>query len=221
MRNLFHFAKVRLDREVKGGDMDIQFDTMWFALYTLGQLVAFGSGYLLFQAGAITVGTVYLIVYYTDRILRTHCSTEMRAAVPGTCERRWPGASCRESVCRSADNRRRRASRRLPGWSADGHFDGVSFRYSADEPVVYATSAFFAPGRVLGLRGAPAAARRPSPVCLFRLYEPTAGLISLGNGQPHALGEYQLARGLRSPIGLVTQEVQLFVMHGPRQPDPL
>lgn len=70
MRTLFKFSTVRLVCQVKGGDMEILFVITWFALYTLGQLVAFGSGYLLFQQGVITVGTVYLIVYYTDRILQ-------------------------------------------------------------------------------------------------------------------------------------------------------
>jgi ABC-type multidrug transport system fused ATPase/permease subunit len=62
---------------------------------------------------------------------------------------------------------------------------------------------------VLGLLGRTGSGKTTLTRLLFRLYEPTSGFIYLGNGQPSPLGVYGLA-ALRSRIGLVTQEVQLF-----------
>nr|HMN30503.1 ABC transporter ATP-binding protein [Caldilineaceae bacterium] len=206
LRNLFRFAKERLDREVKGGDMDIQFDATWFILYTLGQLVAFGSGYWLFQAGAVTVGTVYLIVYYTDRILQplneiTQQFQNVQKAIAGIHRV--------ESLFAERSTIHETGQQTLPAGPLSVRFDQVTFGYNETEPVVREVSFCLSPGQVLGLLGRTGSGKTTLTRLLFRLYEPASGCIYLGDGQPRALGEYQLD-ALRSGIGLVTQEVQHF-----------
>jgi ATP-binding cassette subfamily B protein len=206
MRNLFRFAKARLDREVKGGDMDIQFDATWFVLYTLGQLVAFGSGYWLFQQGAITVGTVFLIVYYTDRILQplneiTQQFQNVQKAIAGIHRV--------ESLFALSSAIHDTGQQSLPAGPLAVCFEQVSFGYAADDPVLRNISFQLAEGRVLGLLGRTGSGKTTMTRLLFRFYEPTAGSICLGNGSSVELPQVQID-ALRSRIGLVTQEVQLF-----------
>ncbi|MEZ4731908.1 MAG: ABC transporter ATP-binding protein [Caldilineaceae bacterium] len=70
LRRLFQLSKARLTSEIKSGNMELLFWTMWYFLYLIGQVIAFGFAYWLFTTGAITLGTVYLIIWYTDRLLR-------------------------------------------------------------------------------------------------------------------------------------------------------
>jgi ATP-binding cassette subfamily B protein len=168
--------------------------------------VAFGSGYWLFQGGAITVGTVYLIVYYTDRILQplneiTQQFQNVQKAIAGIHRV--------ESLFAETPTIHETGQQTLPPGPLTVSFDGVTFGYSADQPVVRDVSFCLAEGRVLGLLGRTGSGKTTLTRLLFRLYEPTGGEICLGDGQPRALGEYQLD-ALRSRIGLVTQEVQLF-----------
>jgi ABC-type multidrug transport system fused ATPase/permease subunit len=63
MRNLFKFNKVRLDTERKGATMASMLIVTWIGLFTLAQIIAFVAGYLLFQQGTLTIGTVYLFIF--------------------------------------------------------------------------------------------------------------------------------------------------------------
>ncbi len=206
MRTLFKFSTVRLVRQVKGGDMDILFVMMWFALYTLGQLVAFGSGYLLFQQGLITVGTVYLIVYYTDRILQplndiTNEFQNVQKAMAGI--NRVQALYAIESKIQDAGHQT------LPVGPLAVAFDAVSFGYVAAEPVLRDISFALPKGRILGLLGRTGSGKTTLTRLLYRLYDPTAGSICLSASERQDIRTLQLD-GLHGRIGMVTQEVQLF-----------
>ena len=70
LRELFRFNKVRLEKERKAGTMNILMVIMWFGMMAAGHVVAFTSGYLLFGAGVLTIGGVYLLIAYADAIFR-------------------------------------------------------------------------------------------------------------------------------------------------------
>ncbi len=70
LRNLFKFSKIRLDKELKGASLTILIVMMWVGLFTAGQIIAMVSGYFLYQGGLITVGTVFLIILYTNIIFQ-------------------------------------------------------------------------------------------------------------------------------------------------------
>lgn len=89
-------------------------------------------------------------------------------------------------------------------------FDQVTFAYPDDETVqvpVLANVSFHIPaGAVVGLLGRTGSGKSTLIRLLFRLYDVTSGTIKIGD---YRLPEYQLA-SLRSRVGLVTQDVQLF-----------
>lgn len=70
MRLLYKFTGERLRKERKAGVMNIWLRTLMTLFYTLGQALALGLGFLLFRNNSITIGTVFLIVYYTDILFR-------------------------------------------------------------------------------------------------------------------------------------------------------
>ena len=82
LRELFRFNRVRLVRERSAGTMNILLVMCWFSLMALGQIVAFSSGYVLFQAGTITIGTVYLLIAYTDQVFRPAAGSDRAVPAP-------------------------------------------------------------------------------------------------------------------------------------------
>jgi ATP-binding cassette subfamily B protein len=94
----------------------------------------------------------------------------------------------------------------IPDGALALEFDGVSFRYEADEPVLEDVSFRLEPNRVLGLLGRTGSGKTTVARLVFRLYDPDAGEVRLG-GVP--------VRGavldqLRGRVGMVTQDVQIF-----------
>jgi ABC-type multidrug transport system fused ATPase/permease subunit len=85
-------------------------------------------------------------------------------------------------------------------------FDDVTFGYNADDLVLKDVAFRLEPGEVLGLLGRTGSGKTTITRLLFRLYDPTAGQISLGRTP---LSQATLA-DLRSRVGIVTQDVQLF-----------
>jgi ABC-type multidrug transport system fused ATPase/permease subunit len=95
----------------------------------------------------------------------------------------------------------------LPGSDALGiDFDHVTFSYTGDEVVLKDVSFQLSPGKSLGLLGRTGSGKTTITRLLFRLYEINQGQIRVG-GKP--IDKLQL-EALRSQIGMVTQDVQLF-----------
>jgi ATP-binding cassette, subfamily B, bacterial len=206
LRNLFKFARVRLEKEIKSGTMDILFVGMWFVLYTTGQIIALGGGYWLFQQGAVTIGTVYMIVYYTDRILQPLNDITNQFQ---NVQKAAAGINRVEALLAVESKIDRSGGASLPAGPLAVRFDGVSFGYLADEPVLREVSFTLPQGRVLGLLGRTGSGKTTMTRLLFRLYDPTAGSICLGASPLLDIRQVELG-ALREAIGMVTQEVQLF-----------
>lgn len=68
--NLFRFGRQRLDKERRAGLANTLMVMTWLGLFTLGQVIAYTTGYSFFRNGVLSVGAVYLIIAYTDAIYR-------------------------------------------------------------------------------------------------------------------------------------------------------
>jgi ABC-type multidrug transport system fused ATPase/permease subunit len=207
MRNLFKFNRNRLEKERQAGTMSITVVAMWIAMYTLGQSVAMLSGYNLFRQGLLTIGTVYLIINYTDIIFRplreiTNEIQNLQKAAAGID--RVEALYVLESKIKSEGR----------AVLADGplavSFDNVTFGYSEEEPVLRQVQFQLQPKQVLGLLGRTGSGKTTLTRLLFRLYDPQTGGICLGDaGHQIDLREATID-DLRQHIGMVTQDVQLF-----------
>lgn len=168
-----------------------------------GIAIALVLGYNLYNAGTLTIGTVYMIIIYTNQLRRpireltqqvenlqnvgaaTERLTELRAIEAKIID--GPGAV-------------------LPAGALDIAFERVSFAYKEDEPVLHEIDFHLQPGKVMGLLGRTGSGKTTLARLVFRLYDPTQGRLALG-GVP--LTSPRL-RALRERVALVTQDVQLF-----------
>jgi len=171
---------------------------------TIGFAASFIFGYLLYRAGVMTIGTVFLIVYYVS--LLSQPIRELSQQVDSL-----------QSVGASVE--RIRELKAVVPTILDGSglplpagrplrldFQSVSFSYLAAEPVLEKVCFTVPEGEILGLLGRTGSGKTTIARLVFRLHEPTGGSILL---QGTRLADTRLA-DLRHRVALVTQDVQLF-----------
>jgi len=209
LRDLYQFGRTRLAAERKAGTMGIVMVAIWIGLFALGQMVAFAAGYYLFQAGLLTIGTAYLIVYYTQVIINplSQVSNEFQNL------QKAAGSLVRirallQTTTQLPDGR----GHPIPAGPLGVEFESVSFRYGERGLVLQDISLQVAPGQVLGLLGRTGSGKTTLTRLLVRLYDPTSGSIRVGTPRAGGLVDVREARlaALRRRIGVVTQDVQLF-----------
>ncbi len=172
-------------------------------LVSLGTVVAFSVSAYLFFTHVITVGTVYLIYYYSTMLtnpvnLITQQMDDLQKV--GASISRIAELSSTERTILDGEER----------FEADGAlelaFEQVSFGYNDDEMVLHDVSFHLQPGEVMGLLGRTGSGKTSIARLLLRLYDFQQGAIRL-NGKE--IGVLHIA-DLRRCIGMVTQDVQLF-----------
>ena len=170
---------------------------------TMGSAMALLIGYRLFGDGAITIGAAYLLVHYTNLLGRPIRELTQQienlqnigAAVERLSELRAIERKIEDGP--GAD---------FPGGPLSLVFEDVSFAYVQDEPVLQDLAFTLEPGTVLGLLGRTGSGKTTMARLLFRLYDPSAGRIALGDVD---IREATLM-DLRRHVAIVTQDVQLF-----------
>ena len=170
---------------------------------TLGTLLAVTSGYWLFTAGLVTIGTVYLFVHYLNLLeeplwAMTHEIESFQTI--GACVERLTEFRALQPSLQDGNGAE------LPSSALALTFDGVTFAYNGNGLVLQDLSFQLQPGSVLGLLGRTGSGKTTLARLVFRLYDPTAGRILLAGAD---LREAQLPL-LRQKVALVTQDVQLF-----------
>lgn len=203
LRRLYQLQYAILQSNRKASLMSMIISIVTSALLMVGNVIAVAAGYSLYQSGAITVGTVYLLVHYISLLeqpiheLAHHVESfqtigasverlvELRQV--GQCVKDGPGAS-------------------LPAGPLSLTFDHVSFAYAQKEPVLQDLTWRLEPGQVLGLLGRTGSGKTTIARLVVRLYNPTAGRIALDGVK---VSDVTL-RALRQRVALVTQDVQLF-----------
>lgn len=169
--------------------------------FALGSAIAFVVGGSLWLAGAITLGTVYLLFYYTELLRRP---IEQIRRELDEMQQAFAGIARVQELLR-VRSRLADGERSLPRGPLAVDFDEVSFAYAHD-PVLRNVSVAIAPARVLGLLGRTGSGKTTLARLLLRFYDPASGTVRLGGVD---LREAALS-DIRSRATMVTQDVQLF-----------
>lgn len=190
-------------RRVAGLIGSSAFNTL-LLLLALGTAGSLGLGAWLFQQGAITLGTVFLIYNYTDLLRKPieDLSRQLQEVQEATA-----------SIARIQDllnittTLPEGVGAPLPPGALAVAFDDVTFGYAdGDGPVLDHVSFALPAGAKLGVIGRTGGGKTTLARLLFRMYDPTGGSVRL-NGvdlrTPPLLA-------VRERIGLVTQDIQLF-----------
>jgi len=173
------------------------------SVMAVGTAVAFVLAALLYRAGLITIGTAYIIFYYSQMMFRplnliSRQMEDLQKASAGI-ERIEQLFATHPAVVDGpgAD---------LPRGPLAVEFRNVSFGYDAEGMVLDGISFRLEPGRVLGLLGRTGSGKTTLARLLCRLYDADSGTILLGGVD---IRQPRLAE-LRRRVGVVTQDVQLF-----------
>ncbi len=172
-------------------------------VFALGTASAFAVGAYVFEAGVVSIGTVYLIFNYTMMLIWpmqriTQQLQNLQQAAAGIL--RIQGLLEQHPTILDGDGPD------LPLGPLAVEFQDVSFAYDQDEPVLQDLNFRLEPGRVLGLLGRTGSGKTTITRLLFRLYEPREGEIRLDERDLH----HTRLSDLRRRVGMVTQNVQLF-----------
>ena len=205
IRELFRLQGVKLvhDRKSHFKRWIIE-NAMGFAL-TLGSLLAITSGYWLFSAGLITIGTVYLFVHYINLLeepfwAMTH-EIESFQTIGACVERLTEFRNFKVEVVNSTGVEVLSQPKGLAL-----KFEDVEFSYNGNDSVLSTLSFDLQPGAILGLLGRTGSGKTTLGRLIFRLYDVNSGSIKINNSD---LREAHLET-LRRNIAIVTQDVQLF-----------
>jgi ATP-binding cassette, subfamily B, bacterial len=90
--------------------------------------------------------------------------------------------------------------------TADAHATTDYGQQTTDSRVLHDVAFHLEPGKVLGVLGRTGSGKTTLTRLLFRLYDPSAGAICLGDADIRDVS----LRNLRGRVGMVTQDVQLF-----------
>lgn len=177
-------------------------NAMGLALMT-GTLLAITSGYWLFSAGLITIGTVYLFVHYINLLeepfwAMTHEIESFQTI--GACVERLTEFRNYKAVVVDG------LGMEFPSGPLTLAFQDVSFSYNGDDSVLTGLSFQLKAGSVLGLLGRTGSGKSTLARLIFRLYDPRSGQIQINGAD---LRQAHLT-ALRQRIAIVTQDVQLF-----------
>lgn len=203
MYKLYEFLQKWYPIKRKAGIMGY---TMWISVvitFALGNIVAFGIGGYLWIKGIVTIGTVYLIFYYTDLLNRP--IEQIRFQLQ---DLQLAGASiARIKELFEIKSKLKDGSEILEcSGPASIEIKRLSFGYEADVPVIRDASFGLEPGKVLGLLGRTGSGKTTLARLIVRLFDPTEGEILIDN---KPLSSIQ-TKYLREHIAYVTQDVQLF-----------
>ncbi len=208
-------------------------------IFGVAYAAVFLLGDWLYQTEGITVGTVYLVVHYlgllsgplweiVNEIQDLQTAGASVARVQGLLQIERQIQDTRQGDTRQGDTRHESGGMstaagidnspftvhhlQFPSLNAGPialEFDNVSVRYTDADVFVLHNITFTLPaGETLGLLGRTGSGKTTLTRLLLRLVDPTTGAIKLGRDGVEI--RQLVLRDLRSHVGIVTQEVQLF-----------
>jgi ATP-binding cassette subfamily B protein len=207
MRRFHELARRRFQRRRRATLLGGLTFSVTSALVLGGYVLAFGLGATLYRAGAITLGTVYLIFHYTE-MLRLPLELMTREVqgfqqAAAALARIDALAHTRASIAPTPAGR----PASLPPGPLTVELRRVSFRYGQGQDLALAEVSLTIPaGATLGVLGRTGSGKTTLSRLLFRLADPQGGVIRLGGVDLRRVPPAAVQRR----VGLVTQEVQLF-----------
>jgi ATP-binding cassette subfamily B protein len=173
-------------------------------LYLLGYGGALAVGAYLYTRDLASIGTVYLIVAYTNAVYMP--LNEVRTQVQ-ELQRAHAGADRVNELFRTTSVLPDGPGAQFTPGAASVEFDRVSFRYAPDGPEVLRDVTFQLPaGATMAVLGRTGSGKTTIARLLVRLYDPVHGTVRL---EGKDIREARLDQ-LRDRIGVVTQDVQVF-----------
>ncbi|MBB6017993.1 ABC transporter ATP-binding protein [Deinococcus radiopugnans] len=177
------------------------------ALFAVGYVGVLSVAVGLYAAGAITLGTAFLLYNYMSLV-----EEPIDQLTQQLQELQKAGASLfRVGEILALRSAIHGGAAQLP---EDGalplEFENVSFSYSPDEPelrgVLHGVSFSLPAGQTLGLLGRTGSGKTTLTRLVSRLYDATSGTVRLGGMNVQDVDLH----GLRRRVAVVTQDVQLF-----------
>lgn len=222
LHRLHHLMSLYMDKIRAAFLMDNLMTNLTRLLFAGGHAIGLALGVYLYSQGEASLGTAYLIVYYIGMISEPlvdlqHQMQDFQQAT-ASLERIQELFSLEPAVInpvpldghlQPGEAPIRAAT--LPDGPLGVEFQEVSFHYgdnnsSGDGRVLEELSFQLQPGKILGVLGRTGSGKTTLTRLLFRLYDPSSGSISLSGKDLRLLSLDEV----RSRVGLVTQDVQLF-----------
>jgi ABC-type multidrug transport system fused ATPase/permease subunit len=203
IRELFRHQKEILTHSRKAHFKRWIIENSMVLALTTGTILAIASGYWLFAAGAVTVGTVYLFVHYLNLLeepfwAMTHEIESFQTI--GACVERLTEFRALKPEDRTE------LGREINAHPLALTFNDVTFAYNGGDSVLSRLSFDLKPGSVLGLLGRTGSGKTTLGRLIFRLYDVRTGSVKVNNLD---IRDARL-ESLRRNIAIVTQDVQLF-----------
>jgi ABC-type multidrug transport system fused ATPase/permease subunit len=211
---LLHLMQVFLEKYRMSFLMGTLTTNLTNLLYVVGYTIGLSLGIILYLRGQVTLGTAYLIVFYVGMLaaplqsIREQAQDFQQASASAL---RIQELFQTPPAVQDLGTQPTKARSALPGFlppegPSSIEFQQVSFRYEDGDNTLYDVSFHLQPGRVLGILGRTGSGKSTLARLLFRLYDPTSGVICLDGMDIRSL----LISDLRQREGMVTQDVQLF-----------
>lgn len=169
----------------------------------LGIAMAFALAVSLYGAGTISLGTAFLVYFYTQALFQP---MHMLSNQLEDFQKASAGAIRVQELMTTRSALTDGTITEFAHGAPAVEFRDVTFAYEGDDTVLHDLSLRLEPGEVLGLLGRTGSGKTTVTRLLLRLYDPAAGSITLGGVE---LRDAELA-ALRRQVGMVTQDVQLF-----------
>ncbi len=183
----------------------LAFASMWITtiiIFAMGNAMAFAISAYLWKQGSITIGTVYLIFYYTELLAkpieRIRTQIEDLQKADASLLRIRDLLSIRSKI---EDG----PGVKLPSGPLSVKFNDVTFAYD-EQPTLEELNLRLKPGEVLGLIGRTGSGKTTLARMLLRFYDPQQGSIELGGTD---IRQCKLTE-LRTKVALVTQNIEIL-----------
>lgn len=180
--------------------------SMWITtlvVFTIGNALAFALSAYLWKQGSITIGTVYMIFYYTELMskpiekIRTQMEDLQKAdaSIIRIHELLQTESAIQDGI-----------GQPIPQGPLSVTFDKVEFGYEEDSTTLHGIDFHLQRGKVLGVLGRTGSGKTTLARLLLRFYDPREGGILLEQVDLRAA----TLKDLRSRVGMVTQNIEIF-----------